>query len=261
MKKEIVMEEKSRIKDDSYIVLQAFMVKRLGLSGFDLIAYALIYGFTQDGEQEYSGSLQYLMEWLTVSKPTAIAVLKRLVDAGLLLRREETIRGTKFVYYKAVYDEWCGKIPHKAEPKCDVSPALPVVKNLYRGDSDPVKTAVEQGKIDTYTPVKTAEVGGKTAFPNNLSNNLENKLDDIEKETPKKKTEPISKEPIIQRLWDMGYIDDTEIPAYEGVFARVSKYPRATVEKVCHAFIDNLKPEDMDRGFPYFDNFIKEHLE
>lgn len=256
------MEEKSRIKDDSYIVLQAFMVKRLGLSGFDLIAYALIYGFTQDGEQEYSGSLQYLMEWLTVSKPTAIAVLKRLVDAGLLLRREEIVRGTKFVYYKAVYDEWCGKIPPKAEPEDDDSPALPVVKNLYRGDSDPVKTAVEQGKIDTHTPVKTAEGVGKTALPNNLSNNLENKLDDREKETQKKKI-PKGTDPLIVELCEIGYVEEHEIPSYAGVISRNQNKPREVVEAAFHKFMDYLRqhPENKYKGFPLFDNFIKEVLE
>lgn len=251
------MEEKSRIKDDSYIVLQAFMVKRLGLSGFDLIAYALIYGFTQDGEQEYSGSLQYLMEWLTVSKPTAIAVLKRLVDAGLLLRREEIVRGTKFVYYKAVYDEWCGKIPPKAEAEDDDSPALPVVKNLYRGDSDPVKTAVEQGKIDTYTPVKTAEGVGKAVLPNNLSNNLENKLDDREKETPKKK---VSKNPYVQRLYNVGYLDDDDVISCESVFGNFANIPQEKLDIVFYSFLGHITQDNINNGLTYLTHYFEEEL-
>ena len=256
------MEEKSRIKDESYIVLQAFMVKRLGLSGLDLITYALIYGFTQDGEQEYSGSLQYLMEWLKVSKPTAIAILKRLVEAGLLLRREEIIRGTKFVYYRAVYDEWCGKIPPKAEMEDDDSPSLPVVKSFNRGDWEPVKTAIERGQNDTDTPVKMAEEGGKAVLPNNLSNNLENKLDDREKETQKKKT-PKGCDPLIVKLCEIGYIEEHEIPTYSGVITRYKDKPRIAVEVAFHRFMENLRlhPENMYMGFPYFDNFIKEVLE
>ena len=47
------------IKNDNYIAIQGFMVKELELTGNELIAYALVYGFSQDGESKFKGSLNY----------------------------------------------------------------------------------------------------------------------------------------------------------------------------------------------------------
>lgn len=44
----------AKIKNENFIAIQGFMVKELGLSGNELIAYALIYGFSQDNESEFS---------------------------------------------------------------------------------------------------------------------------------------------------------------------------------------------------------------
>ena len=52
------------IKNDNYIAIQGFMVKDLELAGNELIAYALIYGFSQDGESQFRGSLSYVADWL-----------------------------------------------------------------------------------------------------------------------------------------------------------------------------------------------------
>ena len=38
------------VKKDSYICIEAFMVNELKLSGTELIVYAIIYGFSQDGK-------------------------------------------------------------------------------------------------------------------------------------------------------------------------------------------------------------------
>lgn len=53
----------AKIKNENFIAIQGFMVKELGLSGNELIAYALIYGFSQDNESEFKGSLNYVAEW------------------------------------------------------------------------------------------------------------------------------------------------------------------------------------------------------
>ena len=70
----------SRIKDENYYQIQGWMINRLGLKGVSLSVYAIIYGFSQDGENEYTGSLQYLCDFCGgVSKPTIINALKSLV--------------------------------------------------------------------------------------------------------------------------------------------------------------------------------------
>lgn len=40
----------SVIRDSNYVVIQGWMITRLGLKGNELMIYAVIYGFTQNGE-------------------------------------------------------------------------------------------------------------------------------------------------------------------------------------------------------------------
>lgn len=130
----------SRIKDENYYQVQGWMINRLGLKGAPLSVYAIIYGFSQDGESEYTGSLQYLCDFLGgVSKPTVISALKSLVESKYIHRREEFINGVQFNRYKA---------------------NLPLLKNLYRGDKETESEAV-----------KNFELGGKETLPNNKSHN------------------------------------------------------------------------------------------
>lgn len=131
----------SRIKDENFYQIQGFMINRLGLKGVPLSVYAIIYGFSQDGENEYTGSLQYLCDFCGgVSKPTIISALKSLVEKEYLIRREEIINGVQFNRYKA---------------------NLPLLKNLYYPDKEILTGAV-----------KNFNGGGKETLPNNKSNNI-----------------------------------------------------------------------------------------
>ena len=94
------------LSNKNYINIQAWMVKELNLTGNDLICYALIYGFSQDGETEFKGSLSYIAEWLNTSKQTARLVVKRLVESGLVNKRDEVINGVKFCRYVATNRGW-----------------------------------------------------------------------------------------------------------------------------------------------------------
>lgn len=94
-------EKKSRIKDNNYIVIQAFMVKQLELKGNELLVYALIYGYSQTEENRYTGSLQYIAEWLNSSKQTVINTLKSLLEKGLIQKYEYLKNGVKYVEYYA----------------------------------------------------------------------------------------------------------------------------------------------------------------
>lgn len=69
---------------ESYVVLRPFMVEELGLRGSELVAYALIYGFSQDGESWFTGSAQYVADWCGIARRNAINVLQKLTDKGLV---------------------------------------------------------------------------------------------------------------------------------------------------------------------------------
>lgn len=87
------------VKDGNYINIQAFMIRDLKLKGNELLVYAVIYGFSQDGKNVFNGSLQYLADWTNSTKRAVINVLKNLVDKGLI---EKIDTGKQTFSYKTV---------------------------------------------------------------------------------------------------------------------------------------------------------------
>jgi DNA-binding transcriptional ArsR family regulator len=72
------------MKNENYYVVQGWMINELSLSGYDLQIYAIIHGFTQDGETWYIGGNGYLRELLKISRSTVSNSLQKLVNNGLL---------------------------------------------------------------------------------------------------------------------------------------------------------------------------------
>lgn len=92
------------IEDTNYFCVQGWMRNRLGLKGNELTVYAIIYGFSQDGEGAYSGSIKYIQEWLGIkSKQTVYSTINGLVEKGFIEKIEEKRNGVKFCSYKAVH--------------------------------------------------------------------------------------------------------------------------------------------------------------
>ena len=93
--------KKTRISDDNYFQVSGWMLNRLHLKGVELEVFAIIYGFSQDGETEFTGSIQYLCDFTGTSRPTIIKTLKRLADVKLIIKNEIEINSVKFNRYKA----------------------------------------------------------------------------------------------------------------------------------------------------------------
>lgn len=152
----------SRIKDENYYQISGWMLNRLELKGTELQVFAIIYGFSQDGETVFSGSLNYLSDWLGTSRPTTIKALKGLTDKGYILKEQLEINGVTFNRYRANMD---------------------IIVNLRGGketllpikEIDPVsKETLPQGSKETL------QGGSKETLPNNKS--LDNKsLNNINK--------------------------------------------------------------------------------
>lgn len=146
----------AKIKNENFIAIQGFRVKELGLSGNELIAYALIYGFSQDNESEFKGSLNYVAEWLNCSKTTAFNLLNKLADDGFIKKTEKTINGVKFCNYSAVKpdDEELKKIKlrkqiRKEKEKTErSSKKLNTCSKNYNGCSKKLNEGVQ--KVDTH---------------------------------------------------------------------------------------------------------------
>lgn len=91
-----------KVDSKNFIAIQGWMRTELNLSGNELIAYALIYGFSQDGESAFGGSLQFVADWLGVTKDNARLLLKRLTERGIINKTEIYRNGVKFCDYSVV---------------------------------------------------------------------------------------------------------------------------------------------------------------
>ena len=121
------------VKKENYITIQGFMVTDLRLKGNELLIYAIIYGFSQDGESSFCGSRNYLAKWCNISLPTVDSTLKSLCDKKLIIKNQEKKNNVVFNTYKI---------------------SLGGVKKLYRG-------------------CKETLGGYKETLHNNIDNNIE----------------------------------------------------------------------------------------
>lgn len=109
----------SVVTDKNYILIQGWMLNSFPHLTFqELGVYALVYGFSQDGESEYNCGLQYVADWCRLSrKDVAKRIMDRLVDGGYITRREFTFNGVVFVNYKAYVPD---------NQKCKISPKVEI---------------------------------------------------------------------------------------------------------------------------------------
>lgn len=75
-------------------------MRELGLTGNDLLVYAVIAGYSANRQGCYYGSLAYLCEVTGIARRTAIDVLKRLQDRGLLHKEERIENNIRRCFYE-----------------------------------------------------------------------------------------------------------------------------------------------------------------
>jgi hypothetical protein len=184
------------IKPENYILIQGFMITELGLKGTELLLYALIYGFTQDDETEFSGSWKYMCDWTNCRKPTVSSALLNLVEKGYIIKRSERINGVLFNRYKISWG---------------------VVKKLYWGGKE------------------TLLGGGKETLPNNTSiyNTNDKTIKEIHKESAAKQKNSVKTvQEEFEERWKMyprKLGKDKALSAY--MKARKESTPRSLIEE------------------------------
>lgn len=105
----------ARYSNINYITIPGFAITQLGLAGNELVLYSLIYGFSQDGESMFYGSLSYIAGALNITRRTALTLLNNLVGKGFLEKSEIIDNGVKVCHYSctarsaAEVDEGRGK--------------------------------------------------------------------------------------------------------------------------------------------------------
>lgn len=95
----------TKVRQNNYITILGWMVSDLKLRGNALLTYAIIYGFSQNGDDSYTGSRQYLAEWTNSTVQNVSRCLKKLLEDGLIIKKENMINGVKFCEYKAIVPE------------------------------------------------------------------------------------------------------------------------------------------------------------
>lgn len=95
----------------TYTAIQDWMLE-LDLDVWETIAYAVIFGFSQDGESTFTGSLAYLSRKMMCSRAKTISALKHLVELGMVQKICIVRNGVKFCEYRAYLPE-TGGMPEK----------------------------------------------------------------------------------------------------------------------------------------------------
>ena len=85
------------MQDENYYVVSGWMINRLKLSGNELLAFAVIYGFSQTDGTVFSGSLDYLCKSMGCARRAALNVLDRLMEKGLIFKQKYDRNGLKIL--------------------------------------------------------------------------------------------------------------------------------------------------------------------
>lgn len=102
------------IDKNNFITVQGWMVTDLHLSGSELLCYALIYGFSQDNKSVFSGTANYIAEWLNINRRQVMRILQHLTEKNLIEKIEKKINGVLLVDYKVAVlkDIGCDKMSY-----------------------------------------------------------------------------------------------------------------------------------------------------
>ena len=90
------------ICSDKFVAIQGWMCNELNLKGNDLLVFALIHGFSQDGKSTFRGGRTYISETFNISKPTVDRALNNLLDAGLIEKIPVEVSNMIFYEYRTL---------------------------------------------------------------------------------------------------------------------------------------------------------------
>ena len=74
------------MQSNNYIVIQGWMCNELELKGNELLIFALIHGFSQDGVSKYYGGRKYIADTFNISLPTVDKALQSLLDKDYIVK-------------------------------------------------------------------------------------------------------------------------------------------------------------------------------
>ena len=123
--------------NNNYVTILGWMTE-LGLKPTELIVYSIIYGFSQDKESYFHGSISYLTQWTGTTNECVIYTLKSLVEKGLL---KKIVRDGRTNLYQTIN-------PLEKVETVEVEKTEDKVEEVKETKQDPYKEIVD--KIVTY---------------------------------------------------------------------------------------------------------------
>lgn len=163
------------IKNDNYLQISGWMINELNLKGNELMIYALIHGFSQDGKSDYHGGLQYIALWTNSTKQGVIKALKSLIEKGLIEKEIYLNNGVQYAKYWTSKSRANNKASQKTESGKQSLPDTQSTKFTT--------TQTESGKQSLPTQLTEFNGGSKLSLPNNININSLNSTSSKKKET------------------------------------------------------------------------------
>lgn len=137
------------VKDNNFISIQGWMRTKLNLKGNELLIYAVIYGFSQDGESRFKGSRKYISEWCGCSLDTVDRTLNSLTNKGLIAKYPHiNDDGVRLVDYAAILTAITAT-QTPAAPTVPATPATPAEPDPW---GDATNTTPEQSQQPAAEP-------------------------------------------------------------------------------------------------------------
>jgi len=153
-----------KLKKGSFVLIPSMLRDELNLGCIDMVICSIIYGFSQDGECCFNGSISYLVYWTNTSKSTVIRSLKKMVELRILKKETKIINGVTFCSYSFNFD---------------------ILQNEHSG-------------VNLNTPQCQFEYGGGVSVtPNNIiDNNIDNNKDIYSAKTK-------NKDELFEKAWTL----------------------------------------------------------
>lgn len=142
----------SAVNDNNFIAIQGWMRTKLNLKGYELIIYALIYGFSQDGNSKFSGTRRYIAEWCGCSMKTVDNTIASLLTKKIIVKHEKYVNGIRMCDYTAVPTETAGRqndtqAPANTTAECDTVEPQPLINEPQTParpkEPDPIEEIVD----------------------------------------------------------------------------------------------------------------------
>lgn len=228
------------ISDGTYITIQGWMRTDLKLSGNELIVYAIIYGFSQKQQGEFTGSAQYLADWVGCTRRTVMTILKKLVEEKFISKTELILNNNE------------KRVSYQAEMGCEKTSQG--VKNFHRGCEK-----ISQGGVKKFH--RGCE---KISHNININNNTNNNHRDINNVHSCSESLEETPEEFFERAWQYYPNKRGKAKVSDKSKERLMSHGWDNVKRAIDRYLEDLKKDEWrqaQNGSTFFNSGYIDYLD